>query len=48
LPHPKCRGAGAGNLKFTINVPLAPKTHYTKFEKNSKSGYQEEIKNVPM
>jgi hypothetical protein len=47
LPHPQ-GPRGTGNLKFTIYVPLVPKMHYTKFEKNWSSGYQEEVKNVQM
>jgi hypothetical protein len=39
---------GAGNLKFTIYVPLVPKMHHTKLETNWSSGYQEEVKNVQM
>jgi hypothetical protein len=35
-------------LKFTIYVPLVPKIHHIKFEKNWSSGYQEEVKNVQM
>jgi hypothetical protein len=38
---------GVGNLKFTIYVPLVPKMHHIKFEKNWSSGYQE-VKNVQM
>jgi hypothetical protein len=38
----------AGNLKFTIYVPLVPKIHHIKFEKNWSNGYQEEVKNVQM
>jgi hypothetical protein len=45
---PPQRPLGVGNLKFTIYVPLVPKMHHTKFEKNWSSGYQEELKNVPM
>jgi hypothetical protein len=37
-----------GNLNFTIYVPLVPKMHYIKFEKNWSSGYQEGVKNVQM
>jgi hypothetical protein len=47
-PIPKA--PGAGNLNFTIYVPLVPKMHHTKFEKfekNWRSGYQE-VKNVQM
>jgi hypothetical protein len=39
---------GARNLKFTIYVPLVPKMHHTKFEKNWRNGYQEGVKNVQM
>jgi hypothetical protein len=39
---------GVGNLKFTIYVPLVPKIHHIKFEKNWSSGYREEVKNVQM
>jgi hypothetical protein len=39
---------GARNLKFIIYVALVPKMHQTKFEKNWSSGYQKEVKNVPM
>jgi hypothetical protein len=39
---------GAGNLKFTIYVPVVPKMHHTKFEKNLSSGYLEEVINVQM
>ena len=39
---------GVGNLKFTIYIPLVPKTHHIKFEKNWRSGYQGEVKNVQM
>jgi hypothetical protein len=39
---------GVGNLKFTIYVPLVPKIHHIKFEKNWSSGYQEDVKNVQM
>jgi hypothetical protein len=38
---------GIGNLKFTIYVPLVPKIHHIKFEKNWSSGYQD-VKNVQM
>jgi hypothetical protein len=34
----------AGNLKFTIYVPLVPMMHNIKFEKHWSSGYQE-VKN---
>jgi hypothetical protein len=44
LPY---RPQGAGNLKFTIYVPLVPKMHHTILEKNWSIGYQE-VKNVPM
>jgi hypothetical protein len=37
-----------GNLKFSIYVPLVPKIHHIKFEKNWSSGYQEDVKNVQM
>jgi hypothetical protein len=47
LPHPKGL-RWAGNLKFTIYVPLVPKMHHIKFEKNWSSGYQEEVKDVQM
>jgi hypothetical protein len=47
LPRPK-GPRGAGNLKFTIYVPLVPKMQHIKFEKNWSSGYQEEVKNVQM
>jgi hypothetical protein len=43
---PRGEGKGARNLKFTIYVPLVPKIHHLKFEKNSSKGYQEEVKNV--
>jgi hypothetical protein len=39
---------GTGNLQFTIYVPLVPKVHHIKFERNWSSGYQEEVKNVQM
>jgi hypothetical protein len=42
LPHP-IGPRGAENLKFTIYVPLVPKMHHTKFEKNWSSGYQEDM-----
>jgi hypothetical protein len=38
----------AGNLKFTIHVPLVPMMHHIKFEKNWISGYEEGVKNVQM
>jgi hypothetical protein len=47
LPRPK-GSRGAGNLKFTIYVPLVIKIHHIKFENNWSSGYQEEVKNVEM
>jgi hypothetical protein len=36
---------GPGKIKFTIYVPLVPKMHHIKCEKNWSSGYQE-VKNV--
>jgi hypothetical protein len=39
---------GVGNVKFTNYVPLAPKIYHIKFEKNSSSGYQKEVRNVQM
>jgi hypothetical protein len=42
LPHPKGI-RGAGNLKFTIYVPLVQKMHHNKFEKNWSCCYQEEV-----
>jgi hypothetical protein len=49
LPFPRGPrgGGGAGKLKFTIYVPLVPKMHHIKFDKNWSSGYQE-VKNVQM
>jgi hypothetical protein len=47
LPRP-IGPRGARNLKFKIYVPLVPKMHHIKFEKNSSKGYQEEVKNVQM
>jgi hypothetical protein len=40
LPRPK-GPRRVGNLKFTIYVPLVPKMHHIKFEKNWSSGNQE-------
>jgi hypothetical protein len=45
---PPQRHQGAGNLKFTIYVPLVPKMHHIKFERNWSCGYQEEVKDVQM
>jgi hypothetical protein len=42
---PPQRPQAAGVLKYIIYVPLVPKMHHTKFEKNWNSGYQEEVKN---
>jgi hypothetical protein len=44
LPTPQ----QAGNLKFTMYVPLVQKMHHIKFEKNWSSGYQVEVKNLQM
>jgi hypothetical protein len=43
---PPKRPQEARNLKFTIYAPLVPKMHHTKFEKNWRRGYQEEVRNV--
>jgi hypothetical protein len=45
LPCPKGPGGGAGNLEFTIYVPLFPKMLHIKFENNWNSVYQE-VKDV--
>jgi hypothetical protein len=36
------------SLKFTIYVLLVSKMHHKRFEKNWSSGYQDEVKYVPM